>query len=99
VLRPGHGPRAVQHSVNYAVCPRCAAVMVLQDCLPSLAPGAVHGWACQACRVLTSAYVGKARAEDAAADRARIEENRILVVKVYCDTLDHLCKAKGTESE
>lgn len=48
---------------------------------------------------MTSAYVGKARAEDAAADRARIEENRILVVKVYFDTLDHLCKAKGTESE
>jgi hypothetical protein len=46
--------------------------------LPSLGPGAVHGWASHAWRVCTSAWVGKAQAEDTAADRPRVEENLIL---------------------
>ena len=39
------------------------------------------------------AYVGNATAEDAAADRARMEENRIVAVALYDDRFGYLCRA------
>ena len=67
--------------------------MLRGDCLPSLGPGAVHGLASHVWRELMGAYVGNATAEDAAADRARMEENRIVAVALYDDRFGYLCRA------